>query len=96
MKAVGSRISGCLALAISLSLSPSAWACAVCTGNPESPLTHGAQKGILTMLIITYIVVIGLIAMFVVTAVRSRQQHGPHPRPGLRCTPTGIECRETG
>ena len=95
MKAVGSQISGCLALAISLALSPSAWACAVCTGNPESPLTQGAQKGILTMLIITYAVVISLMAMFVVTVVHARQRHGRPGRPCLRCMQTGVECRET-
>lgn len=64
---------GIAAIAMSPILSTSARACAVCAGDPQSPLAQGARQGILTMLIITYVVVIGFAGMFAVTIVRSRR-----------------------
>lgn len=56
-------------------MSPSVWACAVCyTNNAESSLAQGAQKGVLTMLIVTYAVVIGLLAMLVFKIVRAQRR----------------------
>ena len=57
-----------------LGMSPQALACAVCNGDPQSPLTHGAKQGILTMLIVTYAVLIGFGAMFCAVMVRSRRR----------------------
>ncbi len=74
MKSATSLLSiGCLACVLTLAPAPSARACAVCFGNPESPLTQGAQQGILTMLIITYALVIGFAAMFAFVVVRARR-----------------------
>lgn len=52
--------------------SPAA-ACSVCSGDPQSPLAQGAVKGVLVMLIITYVAVGGLLAMPIVWAVRARR-----------------------
>ena len=49
-------------------------ACSVCFGNPESPLTHGAQQGVLTMLLITYGLLIGLVSMFTFVIVKARRR----------------------
>lgn len=64
------------AIALILAAAPSARACAVCYGDPQSPLTHGAKQGILVMVIITYAVVIGLGTMFTFMIVRARKR-GP-------------------
>ena len=58
----------------------SARACAVCTGNPESSFTYGAQQGILVMLVVTYVVLFGLGAVFACVVVRVRLR-GRDPRP---------------
>lgn len=67
---------GLLAWLCCLAMSPSAWACAVCFSNvgDQSPLARGAQKGIIVMLIVTYAVVIGLIAMFAFQIMRARRR----------------------
>ena len=65
---------GISVIALFLAAAPSARACAVCYGDPQSPLTHGAKQGILAMLIITYVVVIGLGAMFTFMIVRARKR----------------------
>ena len=59
---------------VGLGCSAAALACAVCAGDPESPLTEGAQQGVLTMLVITYFVVLSLGAMLTLTVVRARRR----------------------
>lgn len=49
-------------------------ACSVCNGAPESPLTHGAQQGVIVMLAITYTVLIGLGGMFFFIMARARRR----------------------
>jgi len=75
---------GSLAAVVLLAAGPAVRACPVCTGNPESPLTHGAQQGILTMLIITYGVLIGLFGMLAFVIFRARRRHIATSRPCLR------------
>jgi hypothetical protein len=50
-----------------------AWACSVCGGNPDSELVKGAEAGVLTMVVITYGLLLGLGAMMVACFVRSRR-----------------------
>lgn len=69
----------CLVWILSLALAPPAEACSVCYGDPQSPLTEGAQQGVLTMLIITYTLMIAMMTMFgfvVVRAKRGRTRSG--------------------
>ena len=66
---------GSMAAVLTLAACPAVRACPVCTGNPDSPLTHGAQQGILTMLVITYAVVIGLFGMLAFVIVCARRRH---------------------
>lgn len=69
-------------------------ACAVCTGNPESPLTHGAQQGILVMLVVTYVVLFGLGAMFACVVVRVRLRRRDPSPPCLQGILTASTCSE--
>ena len=78
---------GIPALALLLAAAPSARACAVCTGNPESPLAQGAQQGILVMLVVTYVVLFGMGAMFACVVVRARHRRHEPTRPRLTATP---------
>jgi hypothetical protein len=50
---------------LSLFVAQSAMACPVCFGNPDSPLTKGANNGILFLLGIVGLVQIGFVALFV-------------------------------
>lgn len=67
-------IGSTVALVLILAASPSAWACAVCFGNAESPLTQGAQKGVVTMLIITYFAIVSTLGMVGFTVFRARRR----------------------
>lgn len=67
-------IGSTVALVLTLAASPSAWACEVCFGNPESPLTQGAQKGVITMLIITYFAMVSTLGMVGFTVFRARRR----------------------
>jgi hypothetical protein len=50
------------------------WACAVCQGNRDSDLVKGAEAGVLTMVLITYGVLMLFGAMIVACFVRSRRR----------------------
>lgn len=50
-------------------------ACSVCFGDPDSPLTHGAKWGILTMVVLTYSLLVGMAAMLGFVMVRARRRH---------------------
>ena len=66
-------VSLCTVLAL-LAFAPTASACSVCFGNPESLLTQGAQQGVIVMLIVTYAVILGLAAMFAAVIIRARRR----------------------
>jgi len=87
-------VGGAAALIATWVTSGSAWACAVCFGNPESPLIQGAQKGIVTMLIVTYLVVIGTVGMIGFTVIRARRRLKRASGPGLQCRITGGDSDE--
>ena len=59
----------CTRLGILLALvavSPSTlWACETCFGNPEDPQTKGMAAAIITLLVITYLLLITIIGLFV-------------------------------
>ena len=50
---------------IAMFIANAAMACPVCFGNPDSPLTKGANNGILFLLGIVGLVQIGFVALFV-------------------------------
>jgi len=66
---------GLMGLLLPLATAAPVWACAACYGDPESPLTQGARDGVLAMVIITYMVMISMIAMFTFSVVRARRQY---------------------
>ena len=74
-------LSGIAALG-ALAFPQAATACAVCFGDPASPLVHGAQRGILVMLLVTYGVVIGLLGMLAFIIVRARRLMARTDPPG--------------
>ena len=58
-------------------------ACAVCFGAPDDPMTKGLNMAVIVMIGVTYVVIIGMLAMFIRLAVRSRRrtataQQGEH------------------
>lgn len=58
-------------------LSPqSLWACPVCFGDPNSPLTHGAKWGVLVLLVVTGGVLVAFASFFVYLFKRSRMMMG--------------------
>jgi len=62
-----------------LAYAPSAWACAVCQGNRDSDLVKGAEAGVLTMVLITYGVLLCFGAMMAACFVRSRRLRRADP-----------------
>ena len=56
-------------LSIILSLMPGAlFPCAVCYGNPEAPMTHGMNMGVLTLLgFIIFILLVVAYSIFIIS-----------------------------
>ncbi len=82
MKPMLSRLIAILGFCLcGLVMSPSVQACAVCFANAQtdSPLAQGAQKGILTLMIVTYSVVIGLVGMFIFQITYARRRRPTPP-----------------
>lgn len=50
-------------------------ACTVCFGDPDSSLAHGARWGIVTMVLLTYGLLVGLALMLGLVMLRARRQH---------------------
>ena len=62
-------------IALTVIAAPSiAGACAVCAGDPESPLTHGARNGVMVMVLITYALILGFGGMFAAKILHARRQ----------------------
>jgi heme/copper-type cytochrome/quinol oxidase subunit 2 len=58
-------------------------ACAVCYGAADDPQTKGMNMAIFVMIGVTYLVVLGLLAMFITVTVRAKRrtsiaQQGEH------------------
>jgi heme/copper-type cytochrome/quinol oxidase subunit 2 len=58
-------------------------ACAVCFGDPDDAQTKGMNMAIFVMIGVTYLVVLGLLAMFITLTVRAKRrtsiaQQGEH------------------
>jgi len=58
-------------------------ACAVCYGAADDPQTKGMNMAIFVMIGVTYVVVLGMLAMFITLAVRAKRrttiaQQGEH------------------
>ena len=81
MKATRLSAVGLLAPAFMLLATHPAGACSVCLGNPDSPMVHGAQQGVLTMLLITYSMMAAMLAMFGFIVVHARRSQGRRTRP---------------
>ncbi len=52
-------------------------ACEVCFGNPDDPQTKGMEAAILTLLAVTYLTLLGMIAAFVVIRLKARSGRKP-------------------
>jgi hypothetical protein len=48
-------------------------ACSVCQGDPADPLVQGAQSGVLFMAGLTYVVVLGMLALPIAWSIRARR-----------------------
>ncbi|HEX9593589.1 MAG TPA: hypothetical protein VGB12_09655 [bacterium] len=66
-----------LAIAVLLALfsSPAvSLACSTCFGAPDDPMTKGLGMALWVMIGVTYFVIVGMLAMFIGLAVRSRRR----------------------
>ena len=62
------------AMFVAILVSPAvSQACAVCFGDPKSPMTKGLNSALFVMIGVTYVVIIGGLAMFIRRAIRSRR-----------------------
>lgn len=52
-------------------------ACEVCFGNPDDPQTKGMEAAIITLLIVTYLTLLGIIGAFVVIRFKARAGRDP-------------------
>ncbi|MAE67729.1 MAG: hypothetical protein CMJ18_26030 [Phycisphaeraceae bacterium] len=64
-----------LALLLLLGAAAPAWSCAVCYGEAGSPMTEGARQGIVVMLVITYLLLTGIGAMFATVVIQARRRN---------------------
>jgi hypothetical protein len=79
------------ALAPWLAVPGSVAACAICFGDPNSPLTKSAEMGVWFLLAVIVSVQIGFGLFFLVyLRRRSREFHDPIPRPALRLVKKGV------
>ena len=62
------RAQRALILVIALAWSPSAFACATCYGQSDSPLAAGMNYGIMTMIVVAYSVLFSIIGFFIFVA----------------------------
>jgi len=53
---------------VALAWSPSAFACATCFGQSDSPLAAGMNYGIMTMIVVAYSVLFSIIGFFIFVA----------------------------
>jgi ABC-type Co2+ transport system permease subunit len=79
------------ALAAWLSAAGSATACAICFGDPNSPLTKSAEMGVWFLLGVIVLVEASFGVFFLVyLRRRARRFHDPVPRPALRLVKKGV------
>jgi len=62
----------CFFVLMAVLLSPGALACETCFGDPNSAETKGMAAAIITLLIITYVMLTGIIGFFVYLRFRAR------------------------
>jgi uncharacterized membrane protein len=80
-------LAAALAIVALLAAQP-AQACAVCYGNSESPMTHGMNNAILTLLGVVVVVQGGFVALFVSFWRRARRLR--RQRESLRLIEGGV------
>jgi hypothetical protein len=88
-----SRFTGILVATLSawLAAAGSANACAICFGDPNSPLTKSAEMGVWFLLAVIVLVEAGFGVFFLVyLRRRARGFHDPVPRPALRLVKKGV------
>lgn len=69
-------------IAAGLSAPRSAWACAVCVGNPASPMVKSANAGILFLLVVIGSVLTGFVGLFAFWWLRTRALKHQQNTPG--------------
>jgi hypothetical protein len=81
------------AVAAQLAMAPGVSACAVCVGDPNSPLTWGLSRGVLFLIAMIGVVYVA-VAAFIVAAWRRRARRLRHATAALQLdvatTGTGI------
>ena len=86
---LGSLVGAALAAGL-LSAAPAA-ACAVCFGDPNSPITKSAEMGVWFLLAVIVLVEVGFgVFFFVYLRRRVRGFRDPMPRPVLRLVKKGA------
>ena len=68
---------GLAALAM-LAVASASWACPVCFGESDSPIVKGAEYSVLFMMGVTYSLIGGGLATFVILRRRQRRLEGDH------------------
>jgi len=66
------RFKAILTLLLVATIRQNAWACAVCFGDPNSPMSHGARAGVLFLLGVVVVVLSGILGMTLFWAKRAR------------------------
>jgi type IV secretory pathway VirB2 component (pilin) len=64
-------------------------ACAVCLGDPDSPMADGVNNGILFLLAVIGLVQVGFVALFV--SLRNRSRRLEHRREQFRIIEGGVK-----
>ena len=92
MAAVGSRALPYIlsaGLALALLVPAPASACAVCLGDPDSPMTEGVNKAILFLLACVGLVQVGFVALFL--SLRNRARRLARRREQFRLIEGGVK-----
>jgi hypothetical protein len=80
-----------LAVLAALASPHAAHACAVCFGDPESPMTQGLNKGILTLLGFIALVQVGIVRIVWTMRQRSRSLADPFVAEPSSAEPTSAD-----
>ena len=64
---------------VGLFLSKEALACAVCVGNPSSPLTQAVNQGVWALLYVIGIILVGFASLFIFWVYRASQLAKQNP-----------------
>ncbi len=70
-------VSVALIATVMLACPDRAWACAVCFGDPDAPMTKGAASGVVVLAAIVYTLLMGFGSMTLYWVIRARRFDRP-------------------